>query len=92
MEHRRGRERAAGVARSRHWYNPVAIASSLLLRPKVLLAVLVGSVVFLLSPRQEGLAVSLSLAWVAGGLAYLALALRIMWQYGTHEIRERAAA
>lgn len=80
------------VAGARRWYNPVAILSSLVLRPKVLVALIVGAGVYYLMLDAAGPAVRLSLAWVAGGITYLVLAVRIMWQYGTRDIRQRAAA
>ncbi len=76
----------------RRWYNPVAIGSSLFLRPKVFAAAVVGGAVLLALGPETDWPIRLCVAWVAGGATYLALALRVMWQYGTHDIRQRAAA
>lgn len=75
----------------RRWYSPVALLHSLVVRPKIILAVLAAIVAFAATPDGWSAPVRAALAWNAGGLAYLAGALRAMLACDSARIRRRAA-
>ncbi len=72
---------------SRGWYHPAAIAGSLILRPRVYLAALMGAVIFFASSPQWPLAARLALSLEASGLVYLLLSFRLMYSCGADHIK-----
>lgn len=76
----------------RGWYHPAAILESLVLRPRVYFAAIVGTVTFFACPSALPGTVRFSLAWEAGALVYLVLALRLMYNCGTDHIKAVAGA
>ena len=83
----------ANVRRSarRSWYSPIAIARSIWLRPRTWVAALVGAVALMLLPEALPLPVRAILAWNAGGLVYVALALHSMSACAADVMASRAA-
>lgn len=74
----------------RNWWSPVAIARSLIARPKLYVAVLVALATLLfgraLAPSLRGAA-----AWNTGSLTYIALSFYLMATCSKEAVRKRAA-
>ena len=77
--------------RHRAWYNPLSIARSLLLRPRVFLGGATGIAALILLPSSLRPSIRYSLAWDLGGLVYLALALAMMVRFDANKMRIRAS-
>jgi uncharacterized membrane protein len=81
----------------RRWYNPIALSRSLVLRPKIIVAILVAVATFFalqafaLVPDDFALAGKATMSWNAGGLVYLLMAYGVMRSCGEDKIRMRAA-
>ncbi len=72
---------------SRGWYHPAAIAESLILRPRVYMAALIGAATFFASSAEWPLAARLAMTWEAGGLVYLLLSFRLMYSCDADHIK-----
>ncbi len=77
--------------RARSWYNPMAVAQSITLRPRFYAAVLVGGLSFTLLPESWPRMARASVAWDLAGLTYLAFAFRLILTCGADRLRARAA-
>jgi uncharacterized membrane protein len=75
----------------RRWYNPIAMAHSLFVRPKIFVSIAVAALVFWLTADHAKLAMRSVLAWNAGGFVYLMGVLRVAATCGEEKIRRRAA-
>lgn len=75
----------------RAWYNPRALARSVMLRPRVLFGTAAGIAALFLLPYAWKPAVRWSLAWDVGGLVYLALAFQLMARFNGERIKARSA-
>lgn len=75
----------------RRWYHPRAIWRSILMRPRVAGAVAAGLITLWLLPASLKPSVRSSLAWDIGGLAYIALALQLMFRFDAARLKARAA-
>ncbi|HET6389006.1 DUF1345 domain-containing protein [Hyphomicrobium sp.] len=73
------------------WYSPRSIGRSLILRPRVVAAAIIGVVAILLLPSSLHPAVREAIAWCLSGITYLALSFRLMSQCHSDTIRTRAA-
>lgn len=74
-----------------NWYNPRSIGRSLVLRPRVVAAAIIGIVALFLLPHSLHAAVREAIAWCLSGSAYLAMSFRTMSQCHSDRIRTRAA-
>ena len=79
------------VHRSRRWYSPRSIASSIAIRPRLYFSALAGVAVFLLLPGSLSLSLREALAWDLSAAIYLTLAFRVMLTSTSDMIRARAA-
>lgn len=77
--------------RKRPWYSPVAIGRSIVLRPRVWLAALMGAAIMTLLPRDMPLSLREVLAWNGGGIVYLTLVLHTMRSCSPELMEARAA-
>lgn len=75
------------MATARSWYHPGAIIESVMLRPRVYLAAIAGTISFFACPSAWPSAVRTSVALEASGLVYLFVALRIMYFCGPDHIK-----
>lgn len=83
---------AITTARKRaKWYNPRSIGRSLVLRPRVLIAAVVGTLALIALPSSLHPSVREAIAWCLSGFAYLAMTFRVMNQCHSDRIRTRAA-
>jgi uncharacterized membrane protein len=73
------------------WYHPVSIARAFIARPKLLVAIGIGLILYVVLPQALPGSARTTLAWDAGAIAYLAAAFWIMTGEGPAEIRKRAA-
>jgi uncharacterized membrane protein len=76
---------------ARSWYNPVALAHSIWIRPRFYGAAAAGGLALALLPHAWPHTVRTALSWDIGGLVYLIFALRLMLTYGADRIKARAA-
>lgn len=79
------------MERTAVWYSPASIWRSLIIRPKVYLAVLLAIAAFLLLPAALPTALRVTIAWSAGASLYLVLTFRLIWQCNADDLRKRAA-
>jgi uncharacterized membrane protein len=79
------------VHHRRHWSNPVAIARSIAIRPRLYYATLVGFAALVLLPRSWPIGIRGAIAWDLSAVIYLALAFRVMLACTAERIRARAA-
>jgi uncharacterized membrane protein len=75
----------------RSWYNPVAFAQSVMLRPRFYGAAIAGALSLVFIPHSLPHTVRMSLAWNIGGLVYLFFAFSLMTTCGADRIKARAA-
>jgi uncharacterized membrane protein len=68
-----------------------AVARSMMLRPRLLISAAATIAIFLLLPWTLPGTVRAAVAWCAGGVVYVTLAFRIMWDCTDATIRIRAA-
>jgi uncharacterized membrane protein len=80
----------ATVPRRPRWYRPASIWRSVLLRPRIYLAVLAGIVTLMILPKSISVSMQGALAWIVGGLTYLAIAGRSMINCDSQVIAARA--
>ncbi len=81
-----------GLGTQRHgWYHPYSVFRSIVVRPRLYLAVIAGLSVLLLLPGSVSGHVREALAWVVGGVVYLTIVIRTMW-ICTPKIMARQAA
>lgn len=73
------------------WYHPMSIARVFIARPKILVAIAIGLVAYLILPQSLPAAARTTLAWNAGALSYLLTVFWIMMGQDTAAIRLRAA-
>ncbi len=73
------------------WYSPRSIGRSLVLRPRLVVAAIIGVVSLFLLPSSLHPAVREAIAWCLSGLVYLAMSFRIMITCHSDKIRTRAA-
>jgi len=76
--------------RKRRWYNPIAIARSVYIRPRVYLGAAIGIALLWFLPKSIPMPVRETTAWCLGALTYLALAFRLMTRCGSDRIKLRA--
>lgn len=77
--------------RARSWYNPTALAQSIMMRPRFYGAILVGALSLTVLPQSWPHMARASVAWDLAGLTYLAFAFRLVFTCGAGRIRARAA-
>lgn len=83
---------AIATARKRaKWYNPRSIFRSLVLRPRVLIAAVVGTLALIALPSSLHTSVREAIAWCLSGMTYLAMTFKVMSECHSDKIRTRAA-
>ncbi|MDR0808432.1 MAG: DUF1345 domain-containing protein [Gemmobacter sp.] len=82
---------AARARRHSRWYHPWSIGRSLALRPRVLIAVAVGTLALVTLPSSLSPSVRGAIVWCLSGITYLIVAFRMMFQCHSDKIRTRAA-
>jgi uncharacterized membrane protein len=78
-------------ATTRHWYHPHSVGRSILLRPHLVGALVVGVLASLVLPRSLSASVREALAWTAAGVFYLGVVTRLMATSTSDAIASRAA-
>lgn len=76
---------------ARRWYRPTAIGRSLILRPRLYVAVLAAAVVLFLLPQGFSRSLKGVIASDVAFAVYLGLALRVMGSFSNDIVRRRAA-
>ena len=76
---------------ARNWYNPAALAHSIMIRPRFYGAALAGALGIAFLPHGWPQTVRSVAAWDIGGLVYLFFAFRLMSSCGADRIKARAA-
>jgi len=74
-----------------NWYSPRSIGRSLVLRPRVVVAAVIGILALFLLPPSLHPAVREAIAWCLSGIAYLTMSFRVMARCREDKIRTRAA-
>ena len=74
----------------RRWYNPYSVLKSVLLRPRLYLAVLAGLAVMLLLPRSAAGHIREAASWIVGSVVYLAMVSHTMWACSPQNIAKQA--
>lgn len=74
----------------RRWYNPYSVWKSVLLRPRLYLAVLAGLAVMLLLPRSAAGHIREAASWIVGSVVYLAMVSHTMWACSPQNIAKQA--
>jgi len=77
--------------RVRRWYNPAAVIQSIVMRPRLYAAALVGVLALTLLPHSWPRMIRAAAAWDLGGLIYLFFAFRLVFTCGATRIKARAA-
>jgi uncharacterized membrane protein len=75
----------------RRWFHPRSVWRSVVLRPRIYLAVLAGVAAFLLLPRSLSAGVREALSWIVAGLCYLGAVARMMATNTSEQIAVRSA-
>ena len=76
---------------ARSWYHPMAIARSLMLRPRICLAAFTGLLAYFICPADWPSTERISIGWDAGGFVYLFFVFRLMASCGPSHVRAAAA-
>lgn len=76
---------------TRTWYHPRAVLQSIVVRPRLYLAVAAAILTVLVLPKAYSLSVREAAAWVIGGLVYLTVAVKTM-RACTPDVMARNAA
>lgn len=77
---------------ARRWYNPMGVAHSMMIRPRVLLGAAVGILALVLLPSSLPPSLRAAIAWNLGGMVYLVLAFLLMARCSVEDIRRYSAA
>lgn len=78
-------------AHARRWYSPRAIMLSILVRPRLYLAVAAAIITLLVLPSSFSMNVREAIAWIIGGVVYLAVAGNTMRTCGPDIMAKNAA-
>jgi uncharacterized membrane protein len=79
------------MIRARSWYNPMAFMNSVMIRPRLYAAAIVGTLALLFLPGEWPKTARSAIAWDLGGFVYLLFAFRLMMTCGADRIKARAA-
>jgi uncharacterized membrane protein len=79
------------MARRAVWYSPVSVWRSLIIRPKVYLAILLAIAMFAVLPAALPTALRTTVAWSTGASFYLILTFTLIWRCTADDLRKRAA-
>ena len=75
----------------RRWYHPYAVWRSIVLRPRLYLAVIAGLSVMLILPVSAAGHIREAFAWIVGSVIYLAMVSHTMWVCTPALIAKQAA-
>jgi uncharacterized membrane protein len=75
----------------RRWYNPYSVWKSIVLRPRLYLAVLAGLSVMLILPASAAGHIRETVGWIVGSAVFVAMVSHMMWACAPSAIEKQAA-